>query len=55
VYHAGGTGSDTLHFDSTSGGHSTGTKINVNIAEGDYGKFIYDGADWHKLDLHTVS
>jgi hypothetical protein len=53
VYHK--AGSHTLHFDSTSGGHSSGTKINVNVAINQYAKFVYDGADWHKLDLHTVS
>jgi hypothetical protein len=53
VYHK--AGSHTLHFDSTSGGHSTGTKINVDIGEGEYGKFIYDGADWHQLNLNGGS
>tara|TARA_R100001440_G_scaffold36015_1_gene55139 strand:- start:16472 stop:17665 length:1194 start_codon:yes stop_codon:yes gene_type:complete len=53
IYHK--AGSHTLHFDSTSGGHSTSSKINVDVAINQYGKFIYDGANWHKLDLHTVS
>ena len=53
IYHK--AGSHNLHFDSTSGGHSSGTKINVNVAINQYAKFVYDGADWHKLDLHTVS
>ena len=53
IYHK--AGSHTLHFDSTSGGHSTSTKINVDVAINKYGKFIYDGANWHKVDLHTVS
>ena len=53
VYHK--AGSHTLHFDSTSGGHSTSTKINVDVAVNQYAKFIYDGANWHKVDLHTVS
>jgi hypothetical protein len=53
IYHK--AGSHTLHFDSTSGGHSTGTKINVDVAINKYAKFIYDGANWHKLELHTVS
>jgi len=53
VYHK--AGSHTLHFDSTSGGHSTSTKINVDVAINQYAKFIYDGANWHKVDLHTVS
>ncbi len=53
IYHK--AGSHTLHFDSTSGGHSTSTKINVDVAINKYAKFIYDGANWHKVDLHTVS
>lgn len=53
IYHK--AGSHTLHFDSTSGGHSTSTKINVDVGINKYGKFVYDGADWHKVDLHTVS
>ncbi len=55
IYHKASSGSYSLHFDSTSGGHSTGTKINVNVAVNQYAKFIYDGANWHKVDLHTVS
>ena len=53
IYHK--AGAHTLHFDSTSGGHSTSSKINVNVAINLYGKFVYDGANWHKVDLHTVS
>lgn len=53
IYHK--AGAHTLHFDSTVGGHSTGTKINQDIANGECGKFVYDGADWHKLNLNTVS
>ena len=53
IYHK--AGSHTLHFDSTSGGHSTSTKINVEVSLNDYGKFVYDGANWHKLDLHAVA
>jgi len=53
IYHK--AGSHTLHFDSTSGGHSTNTKINVEVSLNDYGKFVYDGANWHKLDLHAVA
>tara|TARA_R100001198_G_C5189345_1_gene182637 strand:+ start:510 stop:833 length:324 start_codon:yes stop_codon:yes gene_type:complete len=53
IYHK--AGAHTLHFDSTSGGHSTNTKINQDIANGEYGKFVYDGDDWHKLNLNTVS
>ena len=53
IYHK--AGAHTLHFDSTSGGHSTNTKINQDIANGEYGKFVYDGEDWHKLNLNTVS
>ncbi len=53
IYHK--AGSHTLHFDSTSGGHSTSTKINVDVAINKYAKFVYDGANWHKLELHTVS
>ena len=53
IYH--NVGAHTLHFDSTSGGHSTDTKINVEVSLNDYGKFVYDGANWHKLDLHAVA
>tara|TARA_R100001594_G_scaffold98672_1_gene133143 strand:+ start:2287 stop:3492 length:1206 start_codon:yes stop_codon:yes gene_type:complete len=53
IYHK--AGAHTLHFDSTSGGHSTNTKINQDVANGECGKFVYDGADWHKLNLNTVS
>ena len=53
IYHK--AGAHTLHFDSTSGGHSTSTKINQDIANGESGRFVYDGADWHKLNLNTVS
>tara|TARA_R100000234_G_scaffold104849_2_gene74877 strand:- start:3931 stop:5136 length:1206 start_codon:yes stop_codon:yes gene_type:complete len=53
IYHK--SGAHTLHFDSTSGGHSTNTKINQDVANGESGRFVYDGADWHKLNLNTVS
>ena len=53
IYHK--AGAHTLHFDSTSGGHSTNTKINQDVANGECGKFVYDGADWHKVNLNTVS
>ena len=53
IYHK--AGAHTLHFDSTSGGHSTDTKINQDVANGEYGKFVYDGANWHKVNLNTVS
>jgi hypothetical protein len=53
IYHK--AGAHTLHFDSTSGGHSTNTKINQDIANGESGRFVYDGADWHKLALHAVA
>ena len=53
VYHK--TGGHTLHFDSTSGGHSTSTKINQDVAEGEYAKFIYDGANWHLLNLNAFT
>ena len=52
VYHK--AGSHTLHFDSTSGGHGS-TPINVDVGINKYAKFIYDGSNWHKVDLHTVS
>ena len=45
VYHP--AGGHTLHFDSAG--------INVNVAITNYGKFVYDGTNWHKLDLHVVS
>lgn len=52
IYHK--AGSHTLHFDPTSGGHGS-TPINVDVGINKYAKFIYDGSNWHKLDLHTVS
>ena len=44
IYHVGG--GHTLHFDS-------GT-LNQDVANGEYGKFVYDGSNWHKLTLHAV-
>ena len=44
IYHVGG--GHTLHFDS-------GT-LNQDVANGEYGKFVSDGSNWHKLTLHAV-
>ena len=44
VYHA--AGSDDLKFD--------GSGIDINVAINKYGKFVYTGSAWAKLDLHTV-
>jgi len=41
-------GAHNLHFDSTSGGHSS-TPINVNIASGESARFVYDGDNWHQV------
>jgi len=41
-------GAHNLHFDSTSGGHSS-TPINVNIASGESARFVYDGSNWHQV------
>ena len=45
IYHA--SGSHTLHFNPNG--------INVDIGVNKYGKFVYTGSAWAKLDLHTVS
>jgi hypothetical protein len=45
VYHA--AGSHNLNFDATA--------LNTNVTINLYGKFVYTGSAWAKLDLHTVS
>ena len=45
IYHA--SGGHTLHFD-TAG-------VNQDVANGEYGKFVYDGSNWRKLALHAVA
>lgn len=49
IYHVGGA--HTLTFDTTHGS----VPISVNVPLNDYGKFVFDGTNWHKLDLHTVT
>ncbi len=51
VYHK--AGAHTLHFDSTVGGHGS-TPINVNIGVNEYGRFIYDGANWEQISTVTA-
>jgi len=45
VYHA--AGSNDLKFDASG--------IDINVTINLYGKFVYTGSAWAKLDLHTVS
>ncbi len=52
IYHQ--AGSHTLHFDSTSGGHSA-SPTNVNIPLGSFGRFIYDGTNWKQLLVSSTS
>ena len=49
VYHA--AGAHQLNFINAPAGSS----VLQNVAINQYAKFVFDGTNWHKLDLHTVS